>query len=188
MNRNELIEFLKQIGNEKENQYISYEDEDKIVIRQIINNLILNPDAYFDGRYDKRKGDFGLHHFLFIPYYMNSIQKNSKTYYYPNERCEGYGLKVHCQEIDNHHFCCKDIFDPNGQWCIAYSNLSRSRISYRIPNVQPDQFLYNNRRYSLLFQCKVKISEILSEKDDNIILNNENYVIPYRLIKEDIDQ
>ena len=186
MNRNELMIFLQQIKNEKGNQYLSNEDE--IEIKLIIDNLILNPEYYFDGRYDKRKGDFGLRHFLFIGYHMDSIQKNGKTYYYPNERCEGYGLKVHCQDIDNHHFFCGDIFDPNGQWCIAYSNLSKSRISYRIPNVRPDLFFYKNRRYSLLFQCKVKISEIINEEDDNITLSNKNYVIPYRLLKEDIDQ
>lgn len=183
-NRIELRIFLQQIERELGNQDIS--DEAKYEIQKIINNVMVNQDKYFNSSYDKRRGYFGLRHFLFIPYHKDSIQKNGKTYYYPNERCEGYGLKVHCQD----HFYCDDIFNPNGQWCIAYSNLSKSRISYRIRNVQADQLFDNNNiGYRLLYQCKVKKSEIINEENNNITLrnNNSNYVIPYRLIKEHID-
>jgi hypothetical protein len=187
--RNDLREFLQQIEREHGNND-DISDEDKFEIRYIMDNLLIRPDYYFNGKYDKIRGDFGLRHFLFIPYHKESIIKNGKTYYYPNQRCEGYGFNVHCQDIDNNHFCCEDIFNPrSGQWCIAYSNLSKSRISYRMPNVQPEILYANNRGYRLLYQCKIKISEIISEQNYNITLRNDNknYVIPYRLLKEYID-
>jgi hypothetical protein len=58
-----------------------------------------------------------------------------------------------------------------------------------MPNVQPEILYANNRGYRLLYQCKIKISEIISEQNDNITLRNDNknYVIPYRLLKEYID-
>lgn len=148
----------------------------------------MNPNYYFNERFNKKRGDFGLRHFLFIPYHKEKQNKNGRTYYYPNERYEGYGLKVHCNVIENNHFCCQDIFDPRGNWCIAYTNLLKSKISYRINNVQPE-VLYdnNNRGYRLVYQCKIKKSKIENENDNLITLRNNDYIIPYRLLKEYID-
>jgi hypothetical protein len=83
--RNDLREFLQQIEREHGNND-DISDEDKFEIRYIMDNLLIRPDYYFNGKYDKIRGDFGLRHFLFIPYHKESIIKNGKTYYYPNQR------------------------------------------------------------------------------------------------------
>ena len=124
----------------------------------------------------------------------NSKIKNASTYYYPNNKFEGYGLKVHCREIGNRHYCSEDIFGPESNWVIAYTNLNKNIISYKIENIQRETFYDNqNRRYSLLFQCKINRNKIRDVQNFNITLVDENedilndYVIPYRLLKEYID-
>jgi hypothetical protein len=185
----ELRQFLENIEREMGNNILMPEDiQRKIEIRRIIDHIVFNPRYYFNERFNKGRGDFGLRHFLFIPYHKESIDKNGRTYYYPNENYEGYGLKVHCNVIENNHFCCQDIFDPRGDWCIAYTNLIRSKISYRVNNVRPE-VLYdnNNRGYRLVYQCKIKRSKIENDRGDLITLSNNDYIIPYRLLKEYID-
>ena len=118
------------------------------------------------------------------------LDKNGRRYYYPGERYQGFGLKVHCKDIDNNHYCCQDIFDPNGDWCIAYADLLKNRISYKVNNVHPEILYDNNHQgYRLLYQCKIKRTEIENVRDDIITLRHDNkdYVIPYRLLKENIE-
>ena len=66
-----------------------------------------------------------------------------------------------------------------------------TQLSYKIENIRRETFndRDNNRylRYSLLFQCKIKSSEIVSDNNGNITLSDNSYIVPYRLLKEHID-
>ena len=189
----ELSESLRGLIEDFDNIISNEEIENIIQIRPILENYVLNLAFIFNERYNKNLGDFGLHPFmLFFEKHDSSSLKNGKRYYYPNDRFEGYGLRVHCKEIDNRHLCCDDIFNSK-DWCNAYTSLEKDHFSYKISNIRRE-VLYNNdnQRYTLLFQCKIKISEILDEQNFNITLNNQNqnsiekYVIPYRLLKENL--
>ena len=190
-NRRELETFLRNIERELGNDNIIEENREiRFEIRKLIDHIVIRPNFHFNGRYNKARGDFGLRHFLIFPYHKEYVNKNGRRYYYPGERYQGFGLKVHCKDIDDIHYCCEDIFDPNGDWCIAYADLLKNRISYKVNNVHPEILYDNNHQgYRLLYQCKIKRTEIENVRDDIITLRHDNkdYVIPYRLLKENIE-
>ena len=129
--------------------------------------------------------------FLFLKWYRDPEEKNNKIYYYPNQRWEGFGLRVHSRNINGHIFHDNNIFNPRSDWCICYCDLSFTKMSYKIDKIKIETFYINNNntysRYSLLYQCKIKRSEIISENDDIITLRDNRYIIPYRLLKENLE-
>ena len=91
----------------------------------------------------------------------------------------------------------EDIFRPESDWCIVYCNLTKEDINYKIDNVKKDSLSVCENggtgrqiRFSLLFQCKIKISEIRDINGHIEFINpmqKDQYLIPYRLLKEHLD-
>ena len=92
--------------------------------------------------------------------------------------------------INDEHICVDQIFDPRGDWCIAYSNLSKTSISLKINDTNPE-ILYdgNHKGYRILYQCKIyrPIFQNIADNPIQITEQNEDYIIPYRLLIEHID-
>ena len=188
LQENELRAFITDIKNNLGQQ--SEINEDDIV--KIESNLehYVQPINIFNKDYDKKRSDFGICSFSIIPFLKRHIEykiKNERKYYYPNQRWEGYGLIVENE----------DIFKPESDWCIVYCNLTKEDINYKIDNVKKDSLsVYENGgtgrqiRFSLLFQCKIKISEIRDINGHIEFINpmqKDQYLIPYRLLKEHLD-
>lgn len=191
-NRDILKTFLMNIQREMGNNDQISENiyEDIIEIRTILENIVISPDLHFNAYHNKKLGDFGLDHWLIFPYHKTRATKNGITYYYPNLNFEGYGLYVHPRNINNIYFSTEQIFDKNGDWCIAYSNLSKTRISLKINNTHPE-ILYdpNHKGYRLSYQCKIykPIFQNITDEPINLNRENEDYIVPYRLLIEHLD-
>lgn len=188
-NRNALSEFFRSIYSELA---IENADTQRVLeIHNVIENYIINPYVTLDSRYNKRIDEFGLRSFLFISWHNELEIKNGKPYYYPTQEWEGFGLRIPYKQINSEVYYPEKIFNKNGDWCICYSDLSFSQLSYKIANIKKSVYYIhqNNKylRYSLLFQCKIKKDKIIEENDDNITLSDNKYIIPYRLLKENID-
>ena len=198
-NQRELNRFLENIeremnGNNRNNFLYNNEANYRIRIENIIQNIFIphnnNQIAFFNERYNKRLGHFGLRHFLFFPYHIEYSEKNRINYYYPNEKSEGFGIRVHCNH--SHNYCSDDVFNPNSDWVIGYTNLLKTDISYKPNGIPKDVFQSENngiiRTYKLFYQCKIKRSRIVEGQNFKITLRDQNdindWVIPYRLIKE----
>lgn len=192
-NRNILETFFAQIKEELGAENINQEQHNnrEIMIQNVIDNYIVNPEWNLDTRYNKAIGSFGRKSFLFLKWYRDPEEKNNKIYYYPNQRWEGFGLRVHSRNINGHIFHDNNIFNPRSDWCICYCDLSFTKMSYKIDKIKRETFYINNNntysRYSLLYQCKIKRSEIISENDGIITLRDNRYIIPYRLLKENLE-
>lgn len=201
--RDEFINFLKEIENENirvvdtnehANANPNVNDDYRAQIQGIIQNFVINPntlEAYepeviFDFRYDKEKGEFGriFSIFNFINKYKKSKIKNGKIYYYPNENCEGYGLRINRND---------DIFSPDGNyWCTVYTNLKKNEWSYKMDGISGDiiEKRYpdgTRKQFKIFFQCKIRQTS-LRENQNGIIEefngNPDDDIIPYRIIKE----
>lgn len=191
-NRINLVNYINVILAELGVEYMSFEQlNGQIIIGYIINNYIIPPKLILDPRYNKPIGHFGLRSILLYYWYRDPKIKNGKIYYYPDKRWEGFGLRIVYKQVSDEIFYPEDIFGSKTDWCICYANLSFTQLSYKIENIKRETFniLNNNRylRYSLLFQCKIKRSAIVSDDNDNIILDDNSYIVPYRLLKEHID-
>ena len=178
----EINNCLSQIQESLENNSNNiYNDmENRVEIHDIIENFVVNPGYLFDNRFDKPIGSFGIHSFWFFHWHEQFKTENGKKYFYPGRQWDGFGLVVR-----NHG---KEIFDPNGEWCTAFSDLMKKQKSYNVQHIFKET-LYdnNNRRYSLLLQCKIKKDQILFDDDNNnIIMLNDEYIVPYRLLRENI--
>ena len=188
-NRNALAEFFRSIYSE-----LAVENADPqrvLEIHNVIENYIINPDETLDSRFDKSIDEFGRRSFLFISWHKELEIKNGKPYYYPTQEWEGFGLRVPYKHINGEAYYPEKIFKEDGEWCICYSDLSFSQLSYKIANIRRNVYdIYQNNkylRYSLLFQCRIKKDKIAEENDDNITLSDNGYIVPYRLLKENID-
>ena len=188
-NLDNLNEFnrrlLSELGIENPNQNRQMME---INVTNVINNFIMSVKLSFYPKYNKEIGTFGR---ILIFFNRTQVTKNGRTYYYPNQRWEGFGLRIPLWQINNETFFPDNIFDDKSDWCICYADLHFTKLSYKIENIKRETF-YNNEsnkysRYSLLYQCKIKRSEIASENNDFITLRDNNYKIPYRLLKENID-
>lgn len=194
--REQLIQLLEDIyENLNESNIYNNHMENAVEVRPIIHNYLFNRNLIFNNRHDKFRGDFGLRYYLNIfPYHKKSVERNGFTYYYPNERWEGFGLKVLCREINGHHLNSEDLF-YNGQWINGYCNLTKTQCSLRINNIR--QVIVqemNNSGFGLVLQCKImKSPEIIVEPNGNVRLRNPdqdsiaNYIIPYRLLKKQFE-
>ena len=179
----ELLRFLSEIQNNLENNpnNLYQSMENRVEIHDIIENYVVNPWHYFNREFNKPKGSFGIRLFIF---HVESQMKNGKTYFYPGEQWEGFGLNV---DVSNNSLPVNDIFDKNGDWCIAYCDLLKRQKCYKIKDIVKETLYDNqNRRYSLLFQCKIKKDRIWSDEEKNIVMFDDRYVIPYRLLRENI--
>lgn len=162
-------------------------------VMPIIGNYVINQQLTFNNKYDKYRGEFGLRYFLFIPYHMESVQRNGNIYYYPDERWEGFGLKIHCQEINGQHICSEDIFKSEN-WIYGYCNLTKTQCSLRINNIRTVIVQDNNNSsFGLVLQCKIMKSSVRVDNEGNVTLINPdhnsiaNYIIPIRLLKKHLD-
>ena len=182
---NELIDFITYIKDHL-GQQSEINENDIPIIRSNLEHYLI-PNNIFNNEYNKKRSDFGICPFPIFSFLKRHIEytiKNERKYYYPNQRWEGYGLTV---ENEN-------IFNPESDWCIVYCNLTKEDINYKIDNVKKDLlYVYENGkqiRFSLLFQCKIKISEI-RDKNGRMefinIMDKDRYLIPYRLLKEHLD-
>lgn len=188
--RNKFIQFLRQIENENiiiVNDEIENEDQYKAEIQNVINNFVINPEEIFDSKYDKKKGEFGRALSLFfLNIYSNSVMKNNKIYYYPNENCEGYGLKINTRDR-------YDIFNYWGsEWCIIYSNLMKNEFSYKIDGISGDiiEKRYSDgtrKQFRLFYQCKIRQSCLVENSNTLLFIGGPNDIIPYRIIKEHLN-
>jgi hypothetical protein len=199
--RDEFIQFLKEIENENirvvdTNEHANANqnvNDYRAQIQNIIQNFVINPntlEAYepeviFDFTYDKEKGEFGriFSIFNFINKYKKSKIKNGKIYYYPNENCEGYGLRINRN----------DIFSPGGyNWCTVYTNLKKNEWSYKMEGISGDiiEKRYpdgTRKQFKIFYQCKIRQTSF-RENQNGIIEefngNPDDDIIPYRIIKE----
>ena len=176
-NNGNNIHFLNQIGENESEEVV-------VDIKNALGNYVstLTPEK-FDYRYDKRKGNFGK--FLFF-FHFKFTEKNGKTYYYPSSNCEGYGLRVNRRRNNG-----EDIFDSRGDWCIVYSSILKDKIYYNINQFSGGYIEKSNldnsvTKFRLFFQCKAKISSITENLDGSLIVDLD-YLVPYRLIKENLD-
>jgi len=171
----------------------------------MLNNYVFPiPDNYFDSRYDKRKGTFGLDYFLkFFPINKQYKFKNGRAHYYPNSKCEGYGIRLIDDDILDlfnyiHNYLNinippnkEEIFRDNGDWLTVYSNLDLNNFNFRMDGIQGNHFSRringNWKEYKLCFQCKTMRSNIIDEDAfNNFKLEDDYIIIPYRLIIENI--
>lgn len=189
--KEEFKKFLKEIVNVNNGNNISFqnengEDEDNIVvidIKKILSNYVTNEDftpEKFDCKYDKAKGSFG--RYLLFGHH-NSINKNGYTHNYPNKNCEGYGLKVN-KIIDG-----ENIFKSRN-WCTIYTNIIKNKAYDSIDKFSGEYIEKKNTdktvtKFRLFFQCKAQIDRISRALDD-IIIYDDDYFVPYRLIKENL--
>jgi hypothetical protein len=191
--KEEFKNFLREITNEHNNNnnfnFINERDEsypDEVVgeIKDVLNSYAISgtemtPEK-FDCSFDKSKGSFGYRIFR-CP--LKSIEKNGRTYYYPNKNCEGYGLKI----SDNIR---RIIFDSKSDWCIVYTNILGNKAYFRI-NQFPGEYIEKLNedttitKFRLFFQCKIRNSSIIENLDGSLILDDS--LVPYRLIKEHLD-
>ena len=195
--REEFIQFLRNIVNDvdRDNNNINiininnyYEDHPVVVeLRNILDHFII-PNmnifyfSFFDHIYDKRRGSFGRILWLF---HIDSVVKNGRIYYYPNRNCEGYGLRVN-RIIDG-----EDIFDPSGDYCIVFTTLNRDQIHYKIDEFRGGiiEKRHNDgtfKLFRLFLQCKIKRENIRRGDGNNLICEN-GLLIPYRIIKENLN-
>ena len=181
--------FLKSIFENDKQIVVNGNVKDyKAKVKKSLENFVLpqNENEVFNHLYNKNKGEFG-HYipYLTFKWFKHSYRlKNGRTYFYPNENCEGIGIRVNINEIG------ENIFDEDNDWCNAYCNLMKNRISYKINGIEGtiirrivnDEF----KIIRIFFQCKVRKSQIIEDNEHNeIILNEiENNLIPYRLIRE----
>ena len=191
-NENDLINFLRAIYNEIRGENMNQIQLNRhIIIGNVINNYIINPNLTFDSRFNKSIGKFGYRSFLFFDWNEKINVKNGKYYYYPNKKWEGYGLRIVFRQVGETTFFPQHIFDPDGDWCICYTDLTFSQLSYNIDYLRKDTFTIprGNRfpRFSLLWQCKIKKSAIFLEDGGVINFYDHRYVVPYRLLIENID-
>ncbi len=192
--KEEFKQFLRNIVNDvdRNNNNINiinndnnvYEDNSVVVdLRNILAHYIIPINInIFDCRYDKSRGSFGRYFFFF---HRDFVEKNHQIYYYPNRNCEGYGLRV------NTRINGEDIFDPSGDYCIVFTTLSKDQIHYRIDEFSGGIIEKRNndgtrKLFRLFLQCKVKRSRIIWSLDNNLIVE-ERFLIPYRLIKENLN-
>lgn len=122
---------------------------------------------------------------MIFKWHEQYVIKNGRKYYYPGVQWDGFGLNF---DLGLPRADDSDIFDPNSDWCIAFSDLTQREIRYNVQDIRKET-LYdnNNRRYSLLFQCKIKQDQILfDDNNNNIVLLDEGYIVPYRLLRENI--
>lgn len=178
----EIHECLSQIQDSLENESNNLYDKmkNKVEIHENIENYVVNSGYYFDSNFDKPIGSFGIRSFLFFYWHEQYKVTNEKKYFYPGKQWDGFGLIVR-----NFN---EEIFDPNGGWCTAYCDLTKKQKRYKIQDIAKET-LYdrNNKRYSLLFQIKIKKDQIMSDdNNNNIVMFNDGYIVPYRLLRENI--
>lgn len=165
-----------------------------IIIGTVIGHYILSRDfnLTFDFRFNKPIGKFGYRSFLTFNWNEERKLKNGRYYYYPNKRWKGYGLRIPYKEVYYQTYFPEQIFDSNGDWCICYTDLTFSQLSYNIDFLRKDTFSIPRRqrfpRFSLLFQCKIKRNAIFREEGNVITFYDYNYITPYRLLIENIDE
>ena len=181
---NEFIDFLNQI--EGENILINENNEDRAQILNVIQNFVINREVIFDRRYNKLKGEFGLRFSVFglINFYKDSTEKNGKQFFYPNENCEGYGLRINNNE---------DIFNGRGrEWCMVYKNLMSDEINYRINGISGNIIEKRNndgtlKQIKIFYQCRIRQESLLENLNGTLIFTGgPNDIIPYRIIKENL--
>ena len=191
----EFEQCLQEIVNQNNGNNIRFVDrngederEDVVVdIREALSHYVTNqgftPER-FDYRYDKLRGSFG--RVLFFWNWEFTI-KNGNTYYYPNKNCEGYGLKVPEERLIIND---ENIFE-SGNWRVVYTNILKNKYYYRI-NRFPGEYIEkrNNdnsiKKFRLFFQCKARVPSIV-ERPDGSLRTDDDYLVPYRLIKENLD-
>ena len=188
LQESELKAFIRDIKNNL-GQQSEINENDIVKIESNLEHYV-QPINIFNKDYDKKRSDFGICPFPIVPFLKWHVEykiKNERKYYYPNQRWEGYGLIVENE----------DIFRPESDWCIVYCNLTKEDINYKIDNVKKDSLSVCENggtgrqiRFSLLFQCKIKISEIRDINGHIEFINpmqKDQYLIPYRLLKEHLD-
>lgn len=191
----EFEQCLQEIVNQNNGNNIHFVDrngenehEDVVVdIREALSHYVTNqgftPER-FDYRYDKLKGRFG--RVLFF-WNCESTKKNGNTYYYPNKNCEGYGLKVPEERLiinDEHIF-------KSGNWRVVYTNILKNKYYYKINQFSGEYIEKRNndnsiKKFRLFFQCKARVPSIV-ENPDGSLITDDDYLVPYRLIKENLD-
>lgn len=178
---NEFIDFLNQIENENI-ILINENNDNRVQIQNVIQNFVINNGVIFDRRYNKYKGQFGrvFSIFGFLNYYKEFTIKNGKKYFYPNENCDGFGLRTNRE----------DIFNNLGQeWCIVYKNLMNDEISYKINGISGNiiEKRYNDgtlKQFKIFYQCKIRQRTLLENFNGTLIFRGgPNDFIPYRIIK-----
>ena len=180
--KGEFRDFLRDICNEQNGNNFTFrngrgEIEDVIVdVRSVLSNYVTdeNLNEKFDRSHDKSKGSFGRPFYLWF---------TKSTNYYPNKNCEGYGLKIN-KIIDG-----IDIFQSD-RWCTIYTNVMRNKAYDSIEKFSGEYIEKRNndgtiKKFRVFFQCKAKISTITVSLDHTIIFD-EQYLVPYRLIKENL--
>lgn len=187
-NKEEFRDFLREICNEHNENNIEFrnmndEIEDVIVdVRTVLSNYVTdeNLNGRFDRNYDKSKGSFGRFFYL---WHKESTERNGRIYYYPNKNCEGYGLKVN-EILDG-----INIFKSN-EWCTIYTNVMKNKAYDSIDKFQGEYIEKRNndgtiKKFRVFLQCKAKFCTISVSLDHTIIFDDE-YIVPYRLIKENL--
>lgn len=173
-----LSEIQDSLEDESNNLYDKMEN--KVEIHDYIENYVVNPGYYFNSKFNKPIGSFGIRSFLFFYWHEQYKVKNEKIYFYPGNQWDGFGLKVR-----KFH---EEIFVPNGGWCTIYCDLTKKQKRYKIKDIFRET-LYdkNNSRYTLLLQCKIKKDQIMfDDNNNNIVMLNDGYIVPYRLLRENI--
>ena len=197
-NQDELKIFFNQIYQEIGNEINEIRDEDQIQLNRlikiegVINNYIKNIELEFDSRFNKPIGKFGYRYRFILPdWYEKKKLKNGKNYYYPNKKWEGYGLRILFKKAYDYIFFPEQIFDSKGNWCICYTDLAFSKLSYKIDYLRKDTFSIPSndtfQRFSLLYQCKINKYAIFEENENVITSYDEHFLMPYRLLIENID-
>lgn len=192
--KEEFKQFLREIVKENNQNIINFINENDenewndivVDIKEKLSSYVTNENIpeKFDSKYDKLKGTFGRYiFFLPIPKREKTV-KNGCIYYYPNKNCEGYGLRVPTQ-ING-----EKIFD-NSEWCIVYSDILKTKYYNNINQFKGGYIEKLNddnsvTKFRLFWQCKLKISTISSISRDGCFIADDNYIVPYRLIKENL--
>ena len=179
----EIHQCLNEIDDVLENDpdLLYSKMENKAEIHDEIHNYVIREGFYFDRNFDKPIGSFGLHSFWIFEWHVPYKMENDRQYFYPGQQWDGFGLII--RDFDR-----REIFDPNGGWCTAFLDLTKKQKRYNIRDVIKET-LYdrNNRRYSLILQCRIKRDQIFSDDNGkNIVMLNDKYVVPYRLLRENI--
>ena len=178
-----IHDCLNEIDDTLENDFNNLYSrmENKVEIHDEIKHFVVNHGYIFDSKFDKPIGSFGIRSFFIFRWHEKSKMQNEKEYFYPGQQWDGFGLIV--RDFGN------EIFEKNGGWCTAFLDLTKKQIRYKIQQIVKET-LYdkNNRRYSLLLQCKIKKDQILfdDENNNNIVMLNDKYIVPYRLLRENI--
>ena len=181
--------------------------DDRISIIDNLQNYVLRPsvefpyqnirELFYDPSHNKKRGEFGITPFLKIfKYHATFKEKNGRNYYYPNNsyKWEGFGLRINNNyQIGENNFSKEDIFNSHGNWYNAYANLPLRRISYKTDDLRDSSLVFDEivdgkrKLFSLIWQCRIYRNAIENDDENDIRLNDNRYIIRYRLLKEHIE-